>query len=816
MAAKVPIRTVYNSDDVATGLAEFQAADFISLANGGTGASLSIGSAGQVLRVNSGATALEFASKEDLADITSIGSTLTAPSNADFTITTAGTGNIVLNDLSISDNKIHANRSNDDLIITASGTGNVVIGAVTINGTTISSADSTKVTIAEALDVTGAVTITSGTITGITDITVADGGTGASTFTDGGVLLGSGTGAITAMAELSDGQMIVGDGSGDPVAESGATLRTSIGVGTGDSPQFTGIELGHATDTTITKASSGDLNIEGNIIYRAGGTDVPVADGGTGTGSHTSTAILLGNGTSSIQSSEIKITGSSLFTGDSSAININEGLIVDGTASFSGAVTITSGTITGITDITVADGGTGASTLTDNAVLTGTGSSAITAEGNLSFNGSTLAVTGAATVSTTLGVTGASTLDGVTVTDNTISSNASNSNLEISANGSGKISLSGLLFPTSDGSNGQALVTDGAGTLSFGTVSGNSASDDSTAVKKLDKHITSTARVVDAWHETFIDSALYYLVTSDHVNEQISLNKVTVCHNDTTSFYAEQGTSSDGTVGPTIATDISNSMVRLKVTATGATGRMSYLKYGLGDNSSAATSGNTEIVINADVDSASESLDSFAHASYRGAKYCISVNNNAKTEVGNIEAMVVHDGTTAYITSYNEIFSGSNSLITLTAAIDGSNVVVSAAGGEANLRVTVHAIRLKDTMVSDDGTYDHTESIAPVTVSSTATEVDTLVEEPSNAAVYYFVRKNASEGEYAVNEVMVCFSSDEVGVTSAGFVSTKDTNQLTFSASYKDDAENTMSVKAASTSGGSTTVSAYRINLLAK
>ena len=33
MAAKTPIRTVYNSDDVATGLEEFQAADFISLAN---------------------------------------------------------------------------------------------------------------------------------------------------------------------------------------------------------------------------------------------------------------------------------------------------------------------------------------------------------------------------------------------------------------------------------------------------------------------------------------------------------------------------------------------------------------------------------------------------------------------------------------------------------------------------------------------------------------------------------------------------------------------------------------------------------------
>jgi hypothetical protein len=135
---------------------------------------------------------------------------------------------------------------------------------------------------------------------GGTDVPVTDGGTGASTLTDGGVLLGSGTGAITAMAVLTDGQMIVGDGTGDPVAESGATLRTSIGVGTGDSPQLTGIELGHASDTTLTRASSGNVNIEGNIIYRAGGTDVPVTDGGTGVSTLTDGGVLLGSGTGAI------------------------------------------------------------------------------------------------------------------------------------------------------------------------------------------------------------------------------------------------------------------------------------------------------------------------------------------------------------------------------------------------------------------------------------------------------------------------------------------------------------------------------------
>jgi len=97
------------------------------------------------------------------------------------------------------------------------------------------------------------------------DHDVACGGTNASTLTDGGVLLGSGTDAVTAMSVLADGEMIVGDGTTDPVAESGATLRTSIGVGTGDSPQFTGIELSHATDNTLT-ASSGVLSIEGGAL----------------------------------------------------------------------------------------------------------------------------------------------------------------------------------------------------------------------------------------------------------------------------------------------------------------------------------------------------------------------------------------------------------------------------------------------------------------------------------------------------------------------------------------------------------------------
>ena len=62
-----------------------------------------------------------------IGDISAVGSTLIAPSNADLSLTTAGTGNLVLNDVSIKDNKVEANRSNDDLILKGSGTGKVNI-----------------------------------------------------------------------------------------------------------------------------------------------------------------------------------------------------------------------------------------------------------------------------------------------------------------------------------------------------------------------------------------------------------------------------------------------------------------------------------------------------------------------------------------------------------------------------------------------------------------------------------------------------------------------------------------------------------------
>lgn len=67
----------------------------------------------------------------------------------------------------------------------------------------------------------------------------------------------------------TDSNFIVGNGS-IWVAETGTTARTSLGVGTGDSPHFTAINIGHASDTTIQRTGSGVINVEGNTVWTAG------------------------------------------------------------------------------------------------------------------------------------------------------------------------------------------------------------------------------------------------------------------------------------------------------------------------------------------------------------------------------------------------------------------------------------------------------------------------------------------------------------------------------------------------------------------
>lgn len=65
---------------------------------------------------------------------------------------------------------------------------------------------------------------------------VAEGGTGVTTLTDGGVLIGSGTAAVTISSVGADGQLLIGATSADPVFASvtstGSTITVTEGTNT--------------------------------------------------------------------------------------------------------------------------------------------------------------------------------------------------------------------------------------------------------------------------------------------------------------------------------------------------------------------------------------------------------------------------------------------------------------------------------------------------------------------------------------------------------------------------------------------------------
>jgi hypothetical protein len=69
-------------------------------------------------------------------------------------------------------------------------------------------------------------------------------------------------------------------------------------------------------------------------------------------------------------------------------------------------------------------------------------------------------------------------------------------------------------------------------------------------------------------------------------------------------------------------------------------------------------------------------IDSFVKTTYRQAKYQIVVANSGNTEFETSEVMVIHNGTTAYRTQYNRIYTGAAALGTVTTSVVGANVYV--------------------------------------------------------------------------------------------------------------------------------------------
>ena len=339
-------------------------------------------------------------------------------------------------------------------------------------------------------------------------------------------------------------------------------------------------------------------------------------------------------GTGSVVFGAIKINGTSLSSDDSTTININDNLIVDGTttiegtALFKSAVTLEStldvtgnttlanitasgtaalsGTVTidnltfndniigssSNADINLTPGGTGSVVIsnltvdsniniTDNKITTTQSNSDLVIEptsggqvvmSKADINGGNIdntvigATTPLAGTFTTLTANTSAVIDGVTISDNTITSNRSNDNLFLTGNGSGSVRISGFTMPTTDGSANQFLTTNGLGVLSFATSSAtlnNSSLSDATV--NVNSSATATMNTFD---KSVIRSAKYYISAVDATNGRHEMVEANVTHDGSDAYISTFGSTSSYSGGAlaTYTAAISGSDVQVNVT----------------------------------------------------------------------------------------------------------------------------------------------------------------------------------------------------------------------------------------------------------
>ena len=411
------------------------------------------------------------------------------------------------------------------------------------------------------------------------------------------------------------------------------------------------------TELYLSPLSGGDLSFTGNEISATrSNEDLVFKPSGTGgvlfpairindnniEGTRSNENInLLPSGTGSVVVGAVKFTGTTISSDDSTIININDGLVVDGTLNVSGASTLTGAvslpstlqvpsglttlstlavtsttslvgttTIDNLTfndntigsssnaDINLTPGGTGSVVIenltidsniniTDNKIKTTTSNSDLVIEpagtgqvviAKADINSGTIdntvigATTPVAGTFTTLNTSSALTVDGVTIDDNTISTNASNANLELTGNGTGTVTISGFGFPTSDGTSNQVLKTDGSGNLGFVTLSSPSTLNHSEIGDNTATVATSATSTVDSWASASYRSAKYYISISDTTNSRFEIVEANLIHGPSADSTIEAYLTVFGNTGSysaplcTFTADIDDGNVRLLAT----------------------------------------------------------------------------------------------------------------------------------------------------------------------------------------------------------------------------------------------------------
>ena len=221
--------------------------------------------------------------------------------------------------------------------------------------------------------------------------------------------------------------------------------------------------------------------------------------------------------------------------------------------------------------------------------------------------------------------TGVIELEGIQIRDNKIEGTRSNEDLEIQASGTGNIIIGAIRI------NGTTLSADDSSSIKINeTLHVNTiASDDSSAVT-----VSDNLTVLGWVKSNGIETNTIYSDDSTAIQINDSLNVSGTLSADTIDTNVISSTDSSAV---TISDDL---QVNGTLTATSITG-LSVLNNSVQTDGTVTHSGS----------SGPQPLDSFAVATYRSAKYQVSITNATKSRYGLDEVYVTHNGSTAYISS---------------------------------------------------------------------------------------------------------------------------------------------------------------------
>ena len=339
----------------------------------------------------------------------------------------------------------------------------------------------------------------------------------------------------------------------------------------------------------------GSLSISGTSLISDDSTAININDNLTVDGTATISGTATITGATTLQST-LDVTGATTLST----------LDVTGNTTLAGTTTIDNLTFndniissSSNADIRLEPGGTGAVVIasltvddniniTDNEITTtqsdsdlvltpaGTGSVVITSDVDIdggAIDGTVIGgTTPAAGTFTTLTANTSVTIDGVTITDNTISASRSNDDLELAGSGSGTITINGFTFPLVDGSSGEFLQTNGAGQLSFANLSAPTTLNHSEIGDSTATVASSATSVIDTWDATAYRSAKYYISVSDTTNSRFEIVEANVVHGPSADSSTEAYISTFGNTTnhtdplATYTVDVLNETVRLKAT----------------------------------------------------------------------------------------------------------------------------------------------------------------------------------------------------------------------------------------------------------